>query len=325
MAASAALPATAQERKVDPLTRFFDGLRGKEAAEVPAVIAPARAETVAPVPPAAGNGRKLAPATVIPAPPRVTAARPEAAPAVAKPAPGPVRTADPVKAPAAKAAPSQSVPATPPATKPVPAEKAPVVRSAPAAAPAAPAVPPVPAQAPAARSPLPSTPEEGISALNAHFNGIDQMMAAFVQVGAEGKRAEGTLTLQRPGRFRFAYSAPSTLEIISDGRNVAIRDAKLRTNDVYPVNQTPLKFLVQEHFDLAKHTKVRDVRTGKDGVVTAVFEDSTTLGGTSIVELTYDSKGDRLVRWVVTDPQGFKTTVDLNDVEIVRREVTASN
>jgi hypothetical protein len=75
-------------------------------------------------------------------------------------------------------------------------------------------------------------------------------------------RAEvsGATLLKRPGQLRFAYAPPSTLEIVSDGRNVAIRDKKLGTNDVYPIGQTPLKFLVQERFDLARDTQVRNLR-----------------------------------------------------------------
>lgn len=304
------LPAHAQEKRIDPLTRFFDGMRKQDRAATPPAAEPVQADPrgTIEVPPSAVNGRPV-PVTVVPAPPRIAPARPDVTGPVSVKQVPPTAAKAPV--PGASVS-GKSSPAMPP--------KAPLMRSGPAATPkSAPATPPSPPTAPASvtRTALPSTPEEGLAALNAHFNGIDQMLAAFEQVGGNGKREQGTLTLQRPGQFRFAYAAPSTLEIISDGRNVAIRDSRLKTNDVYPVSQTPLKFLVQENFDLARHTKVRDVRTAKDGTVTALFEDISTLGGTSIVELTYDAGNDRLVRWVVTDPQGFQTTVDLFDVEIV--------
>ena len=90
--------------------------------------------------------------------------------------------------------------------------------------------------------------------MNAYFNSIDQLSAYFVQKNPNGQQAEGNLSMRRPGQFHFAYAPPSTLEVVSDGRNVAIRDKKLGTNDVYPVGQTPLKFLVQDNIDLSRDT-----------------------------------------------------------------------
>src|SRR5437868_5439210 len=64
---------------------------------------------------------------------------------------------------------------------------------------------------------------------NAFFNGSTTMISNFVQIGGDGRRSEGTLYVQRPGRMRFEYAKPATLEIVSDGTSVAIRDRKLAT------------------------------------------------------------------------------------------------
>ncbi|HEX2134567.1 MAG TPA: outer membrane lipoprotein carrier protein LolA [Microvirga sp.] len=179
-----------------------------------------------------------------------------------------------------------------------------------------------PAPAPDAAQPpspqVPSSPEAALSRLNAYFNGIDQLTASFVQTSPNG-RAEGTLWLRRPGQLRFAYAPPSTLEIVSDGRSVAIRDPRLGTNDVYPVGQTPLKFLLQPQFDLARDTTVRDVQVSPNGMVSVRFDDRSTVGGTSRVTLRFDARADRLQQWTVIDPQGYETTVTLSDVRVVRR------
>lgn len=162
-------------------------------------------------------------------------------------------------------------------------------------------------------------PENGraaIERLNAYFNGIGVLTANFVQTNADGRKVSGTLMLKRPGEFRFAYAAPSTLEIVSDGRKVAIRDSRLRTNDVYPLDQTPLKFLVKDRFDIAKDTKVTDVKTERDGTIRVSFEDGATFGGTSRVELTFDASKDSLKDWTLTDPQGYRTVVTLSDIVV---------
>jgi outer membrane lipoprotein-sorting protein len=166
---------------------------------------------------------------------------------------------------------------------------------------------------------VPTSPAAAIDRVNGYFNTIEQLTASFVQTSAAGQALSGTLALRRPGQLRFAYAPPSTLEVVSDGRSVAIRDKKLGTNDVYPVGQTPLKFLLKEDFDLARDTQVRDVQTGSDGLVTVKFEDSATFGGTSKISLRFDAKAGRLKGWTVLDPQGFETTVTLSDVEVVQR------
>ena len=113
------------------------------------------------------------------------------------------------------------------------------------------------------------------------------MVGDFVQVGADGRRSEGKLYVQRPGRLRFEYAQPASLEVVADGTKVAIRDRKLSTQDLYFIQQTPLKFLLKDKIDLAKDTKVLDV-TNDPNNTTIVIEDGTTLGGTSKIRLMFD-------------------------------------
>lgn len=152
-----------------------------------------------------------------------------------------------------------------------------------------------------------------VARANAYFNNTNTMVADFTQVGADGRQSQGQLYVQKPGRLRFEYAAPATLEIIADGRSVAIRDRKLATQDVYFIWQTPLKFLLDSHIDLARDTKVLDV--GSDQNTTSiVVEDSATLGGTSRIRLVFDSATFTLKQWSVTDPQGYETLVTLSNI-----------
>ena len=162
--------------------------------------------------------------------------------------------------------------------------------------------------------------------MNAYFNSIDQLSAYFVQKNPNGQQAEGNLSMRRPGQFHFAYAPPSTLEVVSDGRNVAIRDKKLGTNDVYPVGQTPLKFLVQDNIDLSRDTKVRDVQVGRDGIVTVRFDDSATLGGTSKITLRFDARANALRQWSIVGSQGYETSVTLSNLNVVhKKDARAAN
>ena len=43
------------------------------------------------------------------------------------------------------------------------------------------------------------------------------MIGDFVQIGPDGRKSEGKLYVQRPGKIRFEYAQPATMEIVSDG------------------------------------------------------------------------------------------------------------
>ncbi|MDB5651469.1 MAG: outer rane lipoprotein carrier protein LolA [Hyphomicrobiales bacterium] len=157
-----------------------------------------------------------------------------------------------------------------------------------------------------------------IQKANAYFNSNATMVADFVQLGADGRRTDGKLYVQRPGRMRFEYARPATLEIIADGTSVAIRDRKLATQDVYFIGQTPLKFLLKERIDLARDTKILDVKSD-DRSVSILVEDKATFGGTSRIRLVFDAATFNLKQWTVTDPQGYETLVSLSNIDLAQK------
>ncbi|MFC0284451.1 outer membrane lipoprotein carrier protein LolA [Camelimonas abortus] len=167
--------------------------------------------------------------------------------------------------------------------------------------------------------PAPKTPAEALARVNNWLNAFEAIQARFVQHDARGQKAEGSLYVRRPGQLVFKYDPPSTLEIVADGKSVAVRDSKLRTNDVYSIGQTPLKFLVKDHVDLARDTNVLNVSTDADGIVRVALSDSSTLGGTSKITLIFDSRKDELRQWNIIDPQGFQTSVALHDLRATMR------
>ena len=87
--------------------------------------------------------------------------------------------------------------------------------------------------------------EQVVARANDYFNGLTTLYATFTQVNANGDRLTGQLYLHRPGRLRFDYDPPATMQVIADGRQVAIKDNSLSTQDVYPINQTPLEIPAQ--------------------------------------------------------------------------------
>lgn len=183
--------------------------------------------------------------------------------------------------------------------------------------PQAPASQAISKQAPVSGKPTMDAPT-AIAKANQWFNANLTMVADFVQLGADGKRTDGKLYVQRPGRLRFEYARPATLEIIADGTSVAVRDRKLATQDVYFIGQTPLKFLLKEKIDIAKDTQILDVKADERSVI-ILIEDKATFGGTSRIRLVFDTANFSLRQWTVTDPQGYETLVSLSNLELAQR------
>ena len=157
-------------------------------------------------------------------------------------------------------------------------------------------------------------PATVLAQANAYFNGISTLTGSFMQIGPDGRRIGGKLTLAKPGRLRFDYDAPSPLEVVADGTSVAVRDKKLSTQDLYFIAQTPLKFLLREKIDLARDLSVTDVSNDPAGVRISL-EDRATFGGTSRIQLLFDPEVKTLSQWRITDPQGYVTTVQLSNLQ----------
>ncbi|MBG0795926.1 outer-membrane lipoprotein carrier protein LolA [Methylocystis sp. H62] len=160
----------------------------------------------------------------------------------------------------------------------------------------------------------PLTRDEALKRANAFFNASPVMTADFVQIGGDGKRSEGKLHVQRAGRVRFEYAQPATMEVVADGAQVAVRDRKLNTQDLYFITQTPLKFLMKDKIDLEKDVVVEDVKIDDSGVTIAI-EDKATFGGTSHVRLIFDPKTFKLKQWEVKDPQGYETLISVFNID----------
>lgn len=167
---------------------------------------------------------------------------------------------------------------------------------------------------PAPEPEKPLTRDEALKRANAFFNASPVMTADFVQIGGDGKRSEGKLHVQRAGRVRFEYAQPATMEVVADGAQVAVRDRKLNTQDLYFITQTPLKFLMKDKIDLEKDVVVEDVKIDDSGVTIAI-EDKATFGGTSHVRLIFDPKTFKLKQWQVKDPQGYETLISIFNID----------
>ena len=147
-----------------------------------------------------------------------------------------------------------------------------------------------------------------VAKVSTYLSSLSTLVGNFVQVAPNGNRSTGEFYMQKPGKVRFAYDPPSPIDVVSDGKTMVVRDRKLATQDVYPLSQTPLRYLLSDRIDLMRDTNVVNV-SADDVFVTVTIEERQALIGTSRLMLMIGTKDNQLKQWTVTDPQGYDTTI----------------
>jgi outer membrane lipoprotein-sorting protein len=154
--------------------------------------------------------------------------------------------------------------------------------------------------------------------ISGYLSGVQTLVGKFVQIGPDGRRVDGTFSIQKPGKVRFQYNPPSPIDIIADGASVVVRDHSLETSDYYPLSQTPLRYLLADRIDLLRDTNVISV-SADDTFITVVIEETQVMVGTSRLMIMFDAKTLALKQWTVTDPQGLDTTVAVYNLDSTKK------
>jgi outer membrane lipoprotein-sorting protein len=154
--------------------------------------------------------------------------------------------------------------------------------------------------------------------ISAYLSSLQNLTGNFIQVGPDGTRSTGSFVIQKPGKVRFEYDPPNPIAIVADGSSVAVRDQKLATQDIYPLSQTPLRFLLSDRIDLMRDTNVVAV-SADDMYITVTIEERQPLVGTSRLMLMMGAKDNQLKQWTITDPQGYDTTIAIYNLDASKR------
>jgi outer membrane lipoprotein-sorting protein len=152
-----------------------------------------------------------------------------------------------------------------------------------------------------------------IRQVDTYFNQLTILKGSFVQTSADNKRQRGKFHIMRPGRFRFEFSPPSKVVIISDGRNVAIQDHDLKTDDRWDVSYTPFHALLQKDVNLLRDAHIFEVEEAGDTIAIA-FEDKSAEASSRIKLFLATMPALQLKAWIAKDAQGFDTRTDLTDL-----------
>jgi outer membrane lipoprotein-sorting protein len=149
--------------------------------------------------------------------------------------------------------------------------------------------------------------------ISAYLNSIRSMQGDFVQIGPNGEIDQGRFYVQKPGKFRFEYNAPSPLLIVSNGRFVTVSNSKLKTVRNYPLLGTPFDLILGDKVDLRKDGAVMGVGH-RDG---NVFIEARTAKNRSKpnIAIAFSEQPLELRQWTVIDDQGLSTTVAVRSLQ----------
>jgi outer membrane lipoprotein-sorting protein len=154
--------------------------------------------------------------------------------------------------------------------------------------------------------------------VSSYLSSLNTLVGNFVQVGPDGTKTKGDFYIQKPGKVRFEYDPPTPIAMIADGSSLAVRDRKLATQDIYPLSQTPLRYLLSDRIDLLKDTNVVSV-SADDQYISIIIEEKSAIIGTSRLMLMLGAKDNQLKQWTVTDPQGYDTTVAVYNLDTSKK------
>jgi len=153
-----------------------------------------------------------------------------------------------------------------------------------------------------------------LSDLSDYINGIRSAEASFTQISDDGAIATGTLFMRRPGRMRFEYDGEDELLVMAGGGQVAIFDGRSNTPpEQYPLRRTPLNLILARNVDLGRSDMI--IAHDGDGSATRVVAQDPDDPDIGQIEMVFTADPVELRQWVITDANGFQTTVILGEMQ----------
>lgn len=157
--------------------------------------------------------------------------------------------------------------------------------------------------------------KKSVEKINAYFNGMVHLQGTFIQTDSNRNETKGRFYVYRPGRLRFEYAQPSLLRIVADGQYLSVEDHDLKTVDKYPLESTPFRMLLTEDVDLLRDARIVGYANDSKELVLTLEDRSNESPGQ--IKLFFDTKnrgGVELKEWIITDPQGLDTRIQVADL-----------
>ena len=155
---------------------------------------------------------------------------------------------------------------------------------------------------------------------DAFLHGLESMEARFRQVllderGQAVDESTGIVSLQRPGRFRWDYSAPFPQLIVADGDRVWLFDPGLEQVTVRPQSQalgaTPAALLASTQ-PVDEVFKVSELDARDDGSAWLALEPRDSASNFEAIRIGFGAQGLRAME--LRDSFGQTTRIEFSDI-----------
>ncbi|WP_339861713.1 outer membrane lipoprotein carrier protein LolA [Paremcibacter congregatus] len=150
---------------------------------------------------------------------------------------------------------------------------------------------------------------ETLRRIEKSLNSIKSMTAAFVQRAPDGTVAEGTLSLERPGKLRFDFGDDAPFLVVSNGNLLTFIDYDVKQVSRWPIKKTPLGILVDDEIRFDGSVEVPDIVYFAGLVKVPVIDPERQEYG--YIVLIFEESSMELRSWEVIDAQGYTTRVAL--------------
>ena len=161
---------------------------------------------------------------------------------------------------------------------------------------------------------------EAVNAVNAYLNNIEHMEGDFIQINPDSTISEGRFYIRRPGKFRFDYTQPDSLLVVSDSIWLGIIDRELDTLDRYPIRYSPHYVLFKDNVNLLEDARILGINFFEKFLVLSIegLTDEEigeiTLHFHVRDSITESNTNLELYEWYTIDAQGLETNVKLSNV-----------
>jgi outer membrane lipoprotein-sorting protein len=159
------------------------------------------------------------------------------------------------------------------------------------------------------------TPQDSadLARIETYLDGLRTLKAHFLQVAPNGAISQGTAWLDRPGRMRFQYDAPSPLLLVAGHGLVVFHDKSLNQTTNIPISRTPLGILLADNVHLTGDVTVTGVQRLPGQIQVSLVRTASPGDGT--LTLIFADNPLALRQWTVLDAQRQETRVTLYNVE----------
>jgi outer membrane lipoprotein-sorting protein len=178
----------------------------------------------------------------------------------------------------------------------------------------APTLAATPALADAHAAVLSDSDQAVLGQVQTYLNSIRTLKARFRQTGQDGKTANGTAWLERPGRMRFEYDKPSPLLLVAGHGTAVFRDNELDQTSSIPLSQTPLGLLLADNITLTGPVTVTAFQRTPTMMLATLVR--TASPGDGSLTLVLRANPMALVGWTVVDAEGRETRIELTDIQL---------